>query len=266
MPERSSATLTDEAVWEILTRLRLIDQGNPKGDTQSLIAADYGVEKKTISRIKTGKTWGKIKLRFDEDPNHRQEVAPVVYLEPDSDEVLDLMSTLTGAKNQFCLDHDKPVHFGRFDWIDGIHAVVTDGLIMWESESMYRLATKIEATGLKKHPFFASKADELPTLEISRMMTLPINQEFVEREDYATGVSKLISEEGKVVFLQERYMRVIDRNKFQVHLAGDQTDFVYLTKSIIKNKKTDQGDTVVISHVMVVHAAVATMETQCLKK
>lgn len=176
------------------------------------------------------------------------------------------MATLLGAKNQFCLDHDKPVHFGRFDWIDGVHSVVTDGVIAWESESMFRLAAKIEATGLKKHPFFATKADELPTLEIAHLMTLPINQEFVEREDYATGVSKLISDDGRVVFLQERYMRVVDRNKFQVHLAGDQTAFVYLTKSIIKNKKTEEGDSVVISHVMVVHAAVATMETQCLTK
>lgn len=245
MTDKPNATLNDDQVWEILMRLRQIDQDNTAGDTQAKIAEDYGVEKKTISRIKNGKTWKTLKQRFDEQQSSR-EASLNVY----SDDALDLIETVGKVKEVFGLDTEQPLHYGRYDWIDGVHWVATDGTILWESSDLFNLAVKAEASGIAEHPIFAIKTCELPTFRLSNIMTRPVGDKFVEREEFNTGVVRLTSEEGRTVFLKARYIEIIDRLKLDVHIAGRQLKFVYLIQTKTTPHKEDQ----------VIFAAVATVE------
>lgn len=245
MRGKPNASLNDDQVWEILIRLREIDGTNPNNDTQAQIAADYRVEKKTISRIKNGETWGSLKLRFDERHNCQSASASFP-----GDDTLDLLDTIGKVKTAWGLDVETPLHFGRYDWIDGVHWVVTDGTILWESYDLFNLATKAEGSGIEEHPVFARMACELPTFQLSKIMTRPVGDKFVEREEFNTGVVRLTSEEGRTVFLKAQYIEIIDRLKLDVHIAGRQLKFVYLVQTKTTPHKEDQ----------VIFAAVATVE------
>lgn len=61
--------LTDARVREIVARLRL-------GETQSSLAAEFGVRQGTISKIAGGKTWGHLWLTEDERPSGPGRGAP----------------------------------------------------------------------------------------------------------------------------------------------------------------------------------------------
>lgn len=247
MTDKPNAALTDDQVWEILIRLRKIDNGNPDVDTQIKIANDYLVEKKTISRIKTGKTWRVLKQRFDEQVNKQLGRGGLPAF---TDDALDLIDTLGKVKAVFGLDIETPLHYGRYDWIDGTHWVSSDGVIMWESFDLYNLARNAENSGINDHPVFAGKVCELPTFRVSELMTRPLGDKFVDQHRFSTGEVKLTGEEGQVIFLKSRYMEIIERLKLDVHVAGQDLDLVYLTQT----KATRQAEDTVI------FAAVATLE------
>lgn len=245
-----NASLTEEDVWDVLVRLHKIKhKGNPDSDSLEAIAKTYKVNKKTISRIQDGKTWRSVKLRFDSDPDYRVD-SPVMFLQSYPDETLNLLEDVPRAKTRFGLAHDKPLYYGRFDGYDGVHWVVTDGMILWESQSLYHLAVKIAESGIKEHPLYAAKVEELPTFEIAALMTFPFEDKLVEREDFNTGVSRLTSEAGHPVLLRAHYMHLYDRDRFDAYLVGDRKNFVYFTKT-----KTTRN-----SEHTVIHAVVATME------
>lgn len=252
MTDKPNAKLSEDQVWAILVRLRKIKQGNFDKDNQERIAKDFKIEKKTVSRIHTGKTWESVKQKFDEEPDHRADMLPQIALVRSYDpSVLELIDIITSVKDHFALCHTSPLHYGKFDWIDGIHSVVTDGIIVWESVSLYRLARQIEKTKVNDAPLFARKVNELPTFELAALLTHhPMDYRFISFEHSAEGVVRMTGENDKTVFLQEKYFNLIDRDGFQVYAAGDRTDIVYLTKT----RETKHNENVII------HACVATMQ------
>lgn len=248
MSRDPSTPLAEEQVIEILVRLLKIQNGNPESDSQSKLAADYRVEKKTISRIKTGATWAHLHRRFF------SQVAPAVAvlqkfdsLQEAPEDVHRLVGFLAEAKALYGLSHDLPLHYGRYDWIDGVHVVATDGLITWEQANLFEIAIKAQTSGVIGHPIFCDKAEELPTFALAEMMTKPVGDKFVQPEDLGNGVWRLTGEEGRAIFLQERYMRLVRKLSLDVCQAGAQYEFVYLTK-------LERGDT------PTVFAALATLE------
>lgn len=249
MTDKPNATLTDDLVWDILLRLHKIDNGNPDTDTQAKIANAYGVEKKTISRIKTGKTWRSLKQRFDEQSsvhfNRSVEAEEGLRTE-------NMIADIGGAKETFGLDTERPLHFGRYEWYDGVHWIASDGFILWESLPLYDLAVRAEASGIKGYPVFAHKACELPTFKLSDIMTRPVGDTLVKDLESGDGWVRLISDESKTVFIKSQYMEIAERQKFDINLAGYDLDFVYFTQT----KTTRHTEDIVI------FACVATMEIQ----
>jgi hypothetical protein len=229
------ASLTEEQVIEVLTRLLKIHKGQAPNDNQAVIARDFGVDKKTINRIKNGTTWNYLHQRFF------TQVVPLVSalqklgdFEELSEEEYALMGFLAHAKSLYCLDHDKPMFYGSYDWIDGEHVVVSDGMITWEQENLYQLALRARDSGFAGPPIFADTTEEMPTFALSEIMTKPVGCRFHSVEDLQ-GLWHFTSETGEDIYLTDKYVKMFHRLKgdwpaLEIRQAGQQLDFVYLTK------------------------------------
>ena len=83
MTVRPTAILTESDVVQVLERLK-------NKIPHRLIAQEFGVSKKTISRINTGETWREVSLRYGARPP--AQVGPF---------------NLVGLSNEFCDLHDE---------------------------------------------------------------------------------------------------------------------------------------------------------------
>lgn len=247
--KRPSAQLTEGDVTAIWNRIECIRHGNVEKDSQGRIAIDYGVNKKTINRIATGETWSDVtnKLRQDQE-NYRKTVVKVDTLPSVPTTLADLCDEAYAAKTSWCLDYERPIHWGFYDAWNGKHSVATDGIILWEDPRLVGLAQKFAESGVNEHPLLASNAEELDTFSLFTVLTRPIGQEYRLGEEFGTGITQLISPQGKVVCVRSKFVKLATKNKCQFRQAGDTLDFVYLTKS-----KTERSDPVLL-------AAIAVME------
>jgi hypothetical protein len=225
MTARPTAILTESNVMEILDRL----QG---GIPHRLIAAEFGVSKKTISRINTGETWRDVSLRFGARPPAQLGSLHLVGLPT---EFCDLHDEITAIKNHFALSFQQPIYWGWFESWDGLHALVSDGYIVWESADLVKYARKIAATEIKGIPVWAEKLDELPTFELEALMTCPIGEPY--KVDICGGdIARLIGTKGTVI-IRQKYVNVAAKMKLEIREAGDRLDIVYLTRNKPKSKR-----------------------------
>jgi hypothetical protein len=194
-------------VAEVLEISRLLDRNISIG----AIAEEFRVGHKTVARIRTGETWSEVTKRTSTVVTNNT-VLP-------ADPILDLMDEAVSVKNHFCLALDRPMDWGYFDWYDGLHSVVTDGYIFWESADLVSLALKLNG------------GKELPTFWLKDLMTQPIGQ--------------VISNNH----LPNKYAAIADSMKLELRQAGTRHDIVYLTRS--KTKITADTASVVIACVAV---------------
>ncbi len=218
---RPTATLTEPQVIEVLNRL-------DAGEYQHVIAKDYGVSTKTISRIKTGETWSEVSQRFRSQHPLANITHPIVHITPIPAQVIDILDEAIAIKNHFGFDFRQPLHWGWFDGWDGLHAIVSDGIILWESADLVSYAQRLATSGINDHPIWASQAEEMPTFDLEDILTLPVGEKLnIEME--TGGVVKL-SHKRSQVFLHQRFINIARKMKLDIRLAGNQERFVYLTK------------------------------------
>lgn len=217
MNPRPTAILTESQVVEILQRL-------DRGEYQHLIARCYGVSTKTISRIKNGETWSNITQRY----RTKDCLLPVIKITPIPIETIDLLDEIIAIKNHFGFSFEHPMHWGWFDAWDGLHSVVSDGIIMWESADLVSYARKLSTCNINKHPVWASYAEELPTFDLEDVMTLPVGDK-LRPDTEANGAVKLVCE-TTAIFLHSKFVNIAHKMKLDIRLAGQSDEFVYLTK------------------------------------
>jgi hypothetical protein len=235
---RPTAVLTEANVIEILERLK---QKIP----HRLIAIEFGVSKKTISRINTGETWRKVSLRYGTHPPI-QMVMPLAEL---LTEFCDLHDEITAVKNHFAFSFQQPIYWGWFESWDGLHALASDGYIIWESTDLVKYAQKLAATGLTGSPVWAEKAEELSTFELGTFMNRSIGDRFNIYTSDSDAV-RCFTESGSVVLLRRKYVNVAAKMKLEIREAGSGSDAVYLTRNKPKSKRDPTS---------IVIAAVSTM-------
>jgi hypothetical protein len=241
MTIRPTAILTEGNVIDILERLK---QKIP----HRLIAAEFGVSKKTISRINTGETWREVSLRYGIRPPP-QVLTPVINLIGLSAEFCDLHDEIVAVKNHFCLSFQQPIYWGWFEGWDGLHSLVSDGFIIWESADLVKYAQKIAQTEIVGTPVWAEKVEELPTFELETLMTQPVGERFEVATD-KNGIVRLVSP-TRTVFLRQKYVNLAVKMKLDMRECGEESDSIYLTR----NKPKAKSDPMPI-----VIAAVTTLE------
>jgi len=223
---RPTAILTEANVVKILERLK---QKIP----HRLIAMEFGVSKKTISRINTGETWREVSLRYGAHPP-TQIIIPVINLVGLSTKFCDLHDEITAIKNHFALSFQQPIYWGWFEGWDGLHSLVSDGYIIWESADLVKYAQKIADTGIKESPVWANKLEELPTFELEHFMTQPVGERFdVTMED--DDIVRL-AVGHRTVFLREKYVKLAAKMKLEIREAEKRSDIIYLTRNKPKSK------------------------------
>lgn len=236
MTNRPTAILTEAQVIEILDLLKA-------KVPHKTIAEKYGVSKKSISRIATGETWRDVSLRYGLQVPSAQSVAPVINLVPLPTEFCDLHDEVTAVKNHFALSFNQPLYWGQFSGWDGIHSVVSDGYIIWESLDLYDYAQRLSKTEIVGYPIWSEKSEELPTFELEDFMTQRVGEKFTINSG-GGDVVKLVSP-TKELFIRAKYVTMAVRMKLDIREAGNSDQFVYLTKN--KPKSTSDPMPIVIA-------------------
>jgi hypothetical protein len=234
----TKSALTEEMVLEILPML-------DRGISQKAIADYYGVSKKTISRINTGKTWSELSKRTKTLPVHNVALPPV----SSPNLLLDLLDETTSIKNHFGLSFDEPIDWGYFNWYDGVHSIATDGIIAWESSDLTNFALKLAASNVLGAPIWSQDARELPTLRLKNLMTQPIGGRYIADSD-AGSVVRLVAEDGNVVLLGKKYYDIANKMRFDIRQAGNLSNVVYLSRA--KTKTTSDTSSVAMAAVAVI--------------
>jgi hypothetical protein len=226
MTVRPTAILTEPQVIAILERLK---QKVP----HRLIADEFGVSKKTVSRINTGETWREVSLRYGLHPP-TQPTAPIINLMGLPAEFCDLHDEITAVKNHFALSFQQPIYWGWFEGWDGLHSLVSDGYIIWESVDLVNYAQKIASTKIGGSPVWYDKLDELPTFELTEFMTQPIGERY--GVDTSAGDLVRLTSPTRTVLIRQKYVTVAAKMKLEIREAGKETDTVYLTRNKPKSK------------------------------
>lgn len=225
MTVHPTAILTETDVMQVLERLQT-------GISHRVIAAEFGVSKKTISRINTGETWREVSLRYGARPPAQVGPLNLVGL---SNEFCELHNEIIAIKNHFALAFQQPIYWGWFESWDGLHSVVSDGYIIFESADLVKYAQKIAATGIKGAPVWSEKLDELPTFELEALMTCAVGEPY--KVDICGGdIARLIGTKGTVI-IRQKYVNVAAKMKLEIREAGDRLDIVYLTRNKPKSKR-----------------------------
>ena len=224
MTVHPTAILTETDVMQVLERLQT-------GISHRVIAAEFGVSKKTISRINTGETWRDVSLRFGARPPAQLGSLHLVGLPT---EFCDLHDEITAIKNHFALSFQQPIYWGWFESWDGLHALVSDGYIVWESADLVKYARKIAATEIKGIPVWAEKLDELPTFELEALMTCPVGDHFIV--DTSSGDLAMLTGAGRTICVRQKYLNIASKMKLDVREAVGNPSIVYLTRNKPKSK------------------------------
>lgn len=227
MTTRPAAILTEAEVISIINQLKA-------KVPHRIIAQQFHVSKKTISRINTGETWKEISTRcgLQQSPANAAKAIDIVAL---SAEYCDLHDKVTAIKNHFGLSFNQPIYWGWFESWDGLHSLVSDGYIIWESADLVTYAQNIAGTKVKGTPVWAEKLEELPTFELERFMTQPIGERY-RVDGNAGNIVRLVSA-TRVVFLRQKYVALANKMKLELREAGDSDGFVYLTRNKPKSKR-----------------------------
>ena len=200
---RPTAVLTEEQVIIILEMLK-------NKIPHHVIAKEFKVSSKTISRISTGETWKEMSSKYKlQIPS--QAIMPLT-------EYYNLHDEVVAVKNHFGLCFNQPLYWGWFEAWDGLHSVVSDGYIIWESTDLVKFAIKLSNTGIKGHPVWADLAEELPTFELEDIMTQSVGNKlhFID-----AGVP-------------QKYVNIANKMKLEIREGGKET--IYLTKRKIRSK------------------------------
>lgn len=226
---KPTAKLTSADVQFMLVNAQL-----PKDQrlTQKSLAERFGVSMKTISRVLTGQTWrDETQINKPKEPHKKPQSIKVKAENNNTEIVCSLLDELVAVKNTFAFIFDKPIHWGWFDWEDGLHCVASDGFILWESADLVDFAQKIHAAQLNCHPFYSSNAKEIGTFDLTELMTKPIGEKFTI-DALCGGIVRLIGEKTKTnIFLRQRYIEQAQKHKLEIRAAGKNSGFVYFTKS-----------------------------------
>lgn len=193
-----------------------------------LIAEEFDISKKTVSRINTAEAWRDVVLRYrSQSPSDHMAIPnPLLQLAP---AYCDLLDEITSIKNHFGLDFKQPIYWGWFDSWDGKHSIASDGFIIWESSDLVAYAKRLIATGVQTDPIWASKAEELPTFELEDIMSLPVGACYVI--DRTVGDIVCMRSPTQKVFLRQKYVSIASRMKLDIREAGDSDLYVYLTRN-----------------------------------
>jgi hypothetical protein len=217
MTIRSTSPLTEEQVIEVL---HMLDEGF----SHRTIAEKFGVGRKVVSRIHTGETWREFSHHYaKEKPD--QITIPLLGL---SNDFCDLHDEITAVKNNFGLNYNQPIHWGWFESWDGLHSVVSDGYIIWESSDLVTYAQQLVLTGIKGEPVWADKAEELPSFECEDIMSMPVGGQYtVVSQD--NGIVKL-TRGDRCVYLQQKYVDIAKRMKLDIREVRQKCNLVYFTR------------------------------------
>jgi hypothetical protein len=214
--------LLEEEVIQILDLLR---QRVP----QRIIAGRFGVSKKTISRINTGDTWKEVCFRYNRETPSEQIQLPFLNVTPITPEVADVLDELVAVKNHFGLDFKQPIHWGWFESWDGIHSVVSDGYIIWESRDLVKFAKRLVGTNIHEAPVYAYKAEELPTFELEDLMTMIVGEKY-SIDAISGDVVRLVYNEC-AIYLKRKYVTIANSLRLDIRAAGQSGNYAYMTKN-----------------------------------
>ena len=195
--------------------------------THRQIAKHFKVSTKTVSRINTGETWKDVSLRYNMHvPVHS---VPMPQITGASPELCDLLDEIVAVKNHFGFEFSKPLYWGWFRGWDGVHALVSDGYIIWESSDLVTYAKKLAATEIDTHPVFAQQAEELPSFELEDIMSQPVGATY--EVDATAGNIVRLKHGEQTVFLRAKYVNIARKMKLAIRVVEGRDDYVYLTRN-----------------------------------
>jgi hypothetical protein len=216
MSVRSTSALTEEQVIRILDML-------DSGVLPRVIAEEFGVSRKAICRIHTGRTWRELTTRYNKEKPGQVTMLglPIKFCE--------LHDEVTAVKNHFGLSFKQPIYWGWFESWDGLHSVVSDGYIIWESTDLVKYAQKLADTGITGDPVWADKVEELPTFELEDIMSMPTGRKF-KIEPCENGIVKL-STKYRCLHIQQKYVDIAAKMKLEIREAYRSDNLVYFTRT-----------------------------------
>jgi hypothetical protein len=220
---RTRAILTEDQVVEILGLLQ--------GQMQlSEIAERYHVSVKCISRIVSGEAWQSVSLRHG---MHLERHNVPLQIPSLSEEFCDLHNATVAVKQHFGFRMEQPIHWGWFESWDGLHAVTSDGYIIWESKDLVAFAKRLAESKINTYPILSDKAEELPTFELEDIMGQPTGD--VLNVTNSLGDMVKLSNTKRELCIRAKYATIATKLKLDFREVQGKP-FVYLTKNKPKAK------------------------------
>lgn len=229
MELNAQSPLTEQDVRAIWLRLDRMRHGC-KDDSQRAIAEQYRVSKKTISRIATKTSWGKLTDRIDRELEDLHKTVVNVIVPSTPSETAQLWNEADSIKRAFCFDVNAPLHWGMYDSWDGVQHVATDGFIAWKSVELYNLARKLHSMKINEPPFMSSESHELNTWGLALLLDTPLGVPIVNIEMTGTGVAKAPIAPFGVRYIPEALVKAAKTKKYRFYTARNRSDVVLLAK------------------------------------
>lgn len=226
-----------------------------KSVSQAQLARELGVSEKTISRIIHNKTHKDVAPRVQILDQHR-ELAAYFALHPEEaalphvpEEEVCTGNALIEFKNKYRFDTKRPLFWGWYEDFNGIHGVVSDGVLILLDNTPYpfiRFAKHAKEMKLDEAPWFSSKACELPTFALRDLMTEPPGLQLFFACDLPEDCVLVVTEDkaGEYI-IKRKFLELADKRGYHLREAGENPGYIYMTQRV-KNSPSDPTDPDVI--------------------
>lgn len=234
----SVAKLNEDIVREadqLLRQPRINGEKTTQALVQAYIKDTYGVEVsvKTISRIKNRESWQDVLGKPEEPltPKIKKPDGPIIGF---PSEYVAFHNEIALVKTTFALNHNEPLHWGWFESIEGIRPVASDGYILWDWLDLNSFAQEIVRWKVDREPFFSREATELPTLGVAEIMSRPIGGKLHKDISVGSNARRFVSDTNRVVYLDEKYVKLTEKFGAEFRELRDIEGFVYLVRPCYK--------------------------------
>lgn len=216
------SNLTPADILEILRQRRELKTPRWK------VAEDFGVSKRTITRICNGESWESIVNVSPYKPKPKLSRLNPLPRGYDRDH-----NEFVNFKRKFGFAFERPVCWGSYDSYDGKRDVVSDGIIMWHSmKGLVREAKRIAEMNDPRKPFLSDRAHELDTFEVSRLMSAPIGEPLDFDLDDLSGIIRYRTVAGRFIFIAEKFVEIAHENGYIFYEVENDPNRVFLVKMV----------------------------------
>lgn len=215
------SNLTPADILEILRQRKELKVPREK------VANDFGISKRTVTRICNGESWQSIVNVSPYKP--RPKIKRLNPLPRGYDKI---HNEYVNFRRKYGFDFYRPVCWGSYDSWDGLHHVASDGIISWISKRAADEARLIAELGKPEHPFFSDQAHELDTFELSNLMNAPVGEPLVFDLNDFSGIIRYRTVAGRLIFIAEKFVEIAFEKGLTFFEVENNPDNVFVVRLI----------------------------------